>query len=325
MPSNQINLADLIGAASSVLAQNKGTLNKADAYNQNHGDNMVQIFDLINQAIGEKPKAKTSEQLAYASQKIRSQTNSGSAQVYSKALETAASQFKGQNLTTDNALALITTLLGGGQTPQATLSRSASSGNADLLTSLLGGLMGASGTQTSSSSSSDMIGDLLGGLMGASGTQASSSSSSDMIGDLLGGLMGGSSKGSTPTGMSGTDLLGSLLGGMTSSTAQRTTAKTSQKSSGLDTSDLLRGGMAYMSSKQRGASTAESLLDAVISGSPLGETPQRAQSAKMVGSALLSALTSYVTTQQQKAAGGTSGVAATRIRRAGGIKKRPGY
>lgn len=301
MPSNQINLADLIGAASSVLAQNKGTLNKADAYNQNHGDNMVQIFDLINQAIGEKPKAKTSDQLAHASQLIRSKTNSGSAQAYSKALDTAATQFQGQNLTLDNALALITTLLGGGQTAQATLNRSASSGNADMLTSLLGGLMGASGATSSAPASSDMIGDLLGGLMGAS-TQRSSS-----------------------TGMSGSDLLGSLLGGITSSPTQRTTAKTSQKSSGLDTSYLLRGGMAYMSSKQHGASTAESLLDAVISGSPLGETPQRAQSAKMVGSALLSALTSYVTTQQQKAARGTSGIAATRTRRAGGIKKRSGY
>jgi len=301
MPSNQINLADLIGAASSVLAQNQSTLNKADAFNQNHGDNMVQIFDLINQAIGEKPKAKTSEQLAYASQLVRSRTNSGSAQAYSKALETAASQFQGQNLTTDNALALITTLLGGGQTPQATFNRSASSGNADMLTSLLGG------------------------LMGASGTSSSAPASTDMIGDLLGGLMGGSSKGSTPAGMSGTDLLGSLLGGMSSTPAQRPATRTGQKSSGLDTTDLLRGGMAYMSSKQRGASTAESLLDAVISGSPLGETPQRAQSAKMVGTALLSALTSYVTAQQQKAARGTSGVAATRTKRAGGIKKRPGY
>ncbi len=119
MAQNNINLADLFGAAASALSQNQGALNQADSYNQNHGDNMVQIFNLINQAIAEKPTASASDQLAYAGRVVQRQASSGSAKVYAGALQTASQQMQGQPLNQDTAMSLITSLLGGGQPAQA--------------------------------------------------------------------------------------------------------------------------------------------------------------------------------------------------------------
>jgi len=61
----------------------------------------------------------------------------------------------------------------------------------------------------------------------------------------------------------------------------------------------MRGGMAYMSAQQRGASGSEAIMDAIISGSPLGESPQRAQSAKLIGGALLTAVTAYAASKSK--------------------------
>jgi hypothetical protein len=222
MAQNQIDLAGLFGAAASALTQNQGALNQADTYNQNHGDSMVQIFNLINQAIAEKPNASTSTQLAHASSVVRSQSSSGSAALYSGALDTASQQFKGQTLNTDNAMQLITTLLSGGQAPQPAVSQE------------------------------------------------------------------------------GTDLISSLLGAFSGDSSPQGSTQAGQGGAAIDTQDLLRGGMAYMNAQQQGASGAEALMDAVIAGSPLGESPQRTQSAKVVGGAILSAVTAYAAAQQAK-------------------------
>jgi len=40
-----------------TLAETGNTLNSADDYNHNHGDNMVQTFDMITRAMKEKKKA----------------------------------------------------------------------------------------------------------------------------------------------------------------------------------------------------------------------------------------------------------------------------
>jgi hypothetical protein len=119
--------------AAKTLAANRATLNYADAENQNHGDNMVQAFKMISQAMASQRGATPSGQLQYASEYLSQHANSGSAQVYAQGLAQAAQQFQGQQaVTPDNALLLIQSLLGGGQQPS-------SQGSADLLGSLLGG------------------------------------------------------------------------------------------------------------------------------------------------------------------------------------------
>lgn len=114
-PSQGMDLASLFNTAVQALTANRGTLNQADAYNQNHGDNMVQIFDMITQALSSQKGAPPSQQLAHASQYLAVHGTSGSAKAYSEGLARAARQFEGQkSITPDNAMMLVQSLLGGG-------------------------------------------------------------------------------------------------------------------------------------------------------------------------------------------------------------------
>lgn len=127
------DLSALFGAAAQALAANQPSLNQADTENQNHGDNMVQAFNMIAQSMADQRGRAPSTQLRHASQVLAQNAQSGSGQVYAQGLAQAAQQFRGQKaVTPDNAMVLIQSLLGGGQQP-------ASQPGADLLGTLLGG------------------------------------------------------------------------------------------------------------------------------------------------------------------------------------------
>jgi len=161
MPQNQqptgIDLAQLFGAVANSLGEQRETLNQADTYNNDHGDHMVEIFEVVTQAMKEKQNASPADQLAYASEILR-RRQSGSAQVYANGFAQAAQQFQGQSVTTDNAGMLLQTLLGGGQAPVVPSQQAG--GGSDLLGSLLGGLTGQPSQGQSTDDGLD-IGDLL--------------------------------------------------------------------------------------------------------------------------------------------------------------------
>ena len=113
-----MDLSGLFGVAAQALAANQGMLNQADAQNGNHGDNMVQMFNMITQVMNEQKRASTAQQLNQVSQYLSQNATSGSAQVYAQGLAHAAQQFQGQkSLNQNNAMMLVQSLLGGGQTP----------------------------------------------------------------------------------------------------------------------------------------------------------------------------------------------------------------
>lgn len=147
-----MDLASIFNVATQALSANQASLNQADTENQNHGDNMVQVFNMISQVMAKQPGASPSEQLNQASQYLSQHGTSGSAQVYSQGLQQAAQQFQGQSaVTPDNAMTLVQSLLGGGQS---------TSQGADLLGSLLSG--GQPSTQGSDAQGSGLdLGDLL--------------------------------------------------------------------------------------------------------------------------------------------------------------------
>jgi hypothetical protein len=152
MAKQQIDLAQLFGQVTKALAQNQSSLNQADSYNTNHGDNMVQMFNLITKAFEEKKDAKPAAQLKYAATQVK-KIGSGSAQVYAKGLARAAKDIKGSSIDTGNVMQLVLDLIAGGKkvnpAPQA----------GDPLSDILGGLMGA-GQQASGDDKLD-AGDLL--------------------------------------------------------------------------------------------------------------------------------------------------------------------
>jgi hypothetical protein len=157
-PARGTDLSALFNVAAKTLAANRSTLNQADAENQNHGDNMVQAFKMISQAMASQRGAPPSAQLRYASEYLGQNANNGSAHVYAQGLAQAAQQFQGQQaITPDNALLLIQSLLGGGQ-------QSSSQGTADLLGSLLGGQQAEQVQQVQQSQGIDLAALLSAGM-----------------------------------------------------------------------------------------------------------------------------------------------------------------
>ena len=148
-----MDLGPLFNVATQALAANQSSLNQADTENQNHGDNMVQAFNMISQVMANQQGASPSKQLRQASQYLAKNGTSGSAQVYSQGLAQAAKQFKGQSsVTPDNAMQLIGSLLAGGQQP--------ASQAGDLLGALLAGgqsLPQGSGQGQSGIDASDLL------------------------------------------------------------------------------------------------------------------------------------------------------------------------
>jgi hypothetical protein len=137
MAANKIDLLKLFQTVTSNLSQNQANLNQADTYNHDHGDHMVEIFQVITQAMQEKKGSDPADQLAYASQLLRNK-KSGSAQLYAQNLSNASQQFSGKSITPDNIGLLLQSLLGG-QTPNQSQQNAPAN---DPLSAILGGLTG---------------------------------------------------------------------------------------------------------------------------------------------------------------------------------------
>lgn len=199
--SEQLDLHSIFKAVAGTLSENKESLNQADSYNGDHGDNMVNIFNMVTKAVSEKKDADVGVQLAHAS-KVLEEQNSGSAQAYAKGFASAAQQFQGKQVTADNAMGLLQSMLSAGEEPVT----------------------------------------------------------EDPVQGLLGGLFGGDSGDDDP---------------------------------GFDVNDLLSAGKAFLTAKNRGESTKEALIGAVISASPMGKSDHRTQSSQMVANTIFDAIGSF--------------------------------
>lgn len=174
MSGEQINLLDIFKQVSKTMKTNQGALNEADDYNHDHGDHMVEIFEVITAAMKEKKNADPADQLEYAAQLLRSKSSSGSARVYAKGLTQASKDISGKSVDLNTIVPLLQTLLSGGEAKTAAAS-SSDSGLGDLLGSLLGG------TAAPEAKSADQgldISDLLGA--GLSYMQSKQNGSSDV-------------------------------------------------------------------------------------------------------------------------------------------------
>lgn len=184
MPTSAIDLYKLFGTVQKTMVKNQTVLNKADDYNHNHGDNMVQIFEVITRAMKEKSNALPADQLAYASQLLRQASSSGSAQLYAENLKDASAKLGNvKQVTPDAAMTLIQTLLGAGSTVTPQAQPQANVGG-DLLQTLLGGTASTPQGQVSGSGG-DLLGSLLGGLSGGGTAPQSGQQGQIDIGQLL--------------------------------------------------------------------------------------------------------------------------------------------
>ncbi len=284
MPETQVDLGSLFGAVSASLAENRDSLNQADAYNANHGDNMVKNFRTISRAVNQKKGSTPTDQLAYASQVLGKNVASGSARMYSQGLAQAAEQLRGHPaVTQDNAMVLLQSLLGGQSAP--TSSQGAAAG--DPLSGLLGAIMGGGQTEGQANPQTDMLGGLLSSMLGGTSGQApeqfgspsgQANQQEDMLGGLLSSMMGGASGQSQPQ--------------------PQPSAPTGQ-AGGMNMNTLLTAGMAFLQARQQGSSTVQALVNALMAGSQMNSSPHHSQSGQLVATTLINTISSMLAKPQQ--------------------------
>ncbi len=138
--ADNFDLSALFKSVTDQLTGQKDSLNEADTYNHDHGDHMVNIFDLVQKAVSKKNDKPVAEQLQYASKVVEEEAHSGSAKLYSQGLASAATNFSGERLNQDTIGLLVKSLLNA-EKPQEKPKPTSSGG---LLGSLLSGLTGQS-------------------------------------------------------------------------------------------------------------------------------------------------------------------------------------
>lgn len=133
-------LAYLFQRTTAVLHANRADLNQADPYNGDHGDHMLEIFQLASKAAGEKAGEPLADAMQYASHLLAGCEGNGSAALYSLGLAQFGTSFREYRITLDNLVAYIQSVLiesSKGSAPSAQ-----KSDEGDVLKALLNGLAG---------------------------------------------------------------------------------------------------------------------------------------------------------------------------------------
>lgn len=134
-----LNLADLFESVVGQLQQDREHLNELDRFggNANHGDNMVNNFGLIAEALRGARGQDAGAQLRKAAETLERQGRGSSAGLYAEGLREAGQRLAGQqSIGMDDLVPLLQGLLGGVQRRT-----DAQPGQGTLLDSLLPGIM----------------------------------------------------------------------------------------------------------------------------------------------------------------------------------------
>jgi hypothetical protein len=147
-----MELSTIFKSVTEQLSEQQVSLNEADTYNHDHGDHMVQIFNLIQKAVQNKADQPVAEQLEYASHVVEKEADSGSATLYAQGLSKAAKNLSGSDLGPDSLGILVKSLLNVEEPQQI-------KEEPNLLGSLLSGLTGT--TESSNKDQNFGVDDLL--------------------------------------------------------------------------------------------------------------------------------------------------------------------
>ena len=291
--ADNFDLSTVFKAVTEALAENQFNLDAADEYNGNHGTHMVETFNLIQKAVASKSDESAADQLAYASQQLRSNTTSGSAKLYADGLEDAAEQFKGKEFNQKSAGTLINALMGS--------KPSAEGGSGDFLSTLLGGLTGTpqpkpqpQAQQPAPEQPDDLVGSLLGNIPQQTSNQPQAGAGGDLLSTLLGGMGGSQAQQQQPQQDAGGDLLSTLLGGMGGAQTQQQQPQQNQSGGGDLLSTLLGGLGGSSSSSQSSGGGMGGLLSTLLG----GQGSSQGGSSGLDAKDLLSAALAYFSAKQ---------------------------
>ncbi len=92
LENSSLALAPVFAAVGQALLENRDRLNQSDPVNGNHGDHVVEIFQIATQAAAEKPEASLAESLDNAAARLEVLQDNASAQIYARGLRQIAEQ-----------------------------------------------------------------------------------------------------------------------------------------------------------------------------------------------------------------------------------------
>jgi hypothetical protein len=253
MSERQVDLGSLFGVALEAMSENRQQINDLDGYNGNHGDNMVQNLQMIQEVLAAEGSKPPAEALEHASQKLREQGQGGTSQYYANGLNQAAKQLEGRSgVDSNDVMGILQSLLGAipneGHTQQQT----------PVGGSVLGQVLGLGGggqqavPQAVPQPQQDEldIGDAVNVLLPAglaflqakqAGADTTSAATQALMSVLMGGQMNPLQAG-TPQAAAGSLVAQSLLGGLTGG---------SGGSGGVDLGGLFGTALQAMTSNQQ--------------------------------------------------------------------------
>lgn len=141
------DLVLLFQAVGDALRQNRQLFNQADPINGNHGDHMVEVFEIAAQAAEEQAEANLADAMEHAARLLSARVDNGSAQLYAHGLEQLARQLRRYNVSLDDLLNYVRGALAEAKTPSAIDQPAAGlpeggASSGDVLKALMNGLAG---------------------------------------------------------------------------------------------------------------------------------------------------------------------------------------
>jgi len=131
-------LGPLFRAVGAALRANQDELNSADTFNGNHGDHMVQVFEIAAQAVDQPGSLSLADAMQAAAQQLAEQPGNGSARIYALGLDQMAQQFRRYNITLNDLLGYVSTILEENTEPGSVVGER----SGDALKALVSGLVG---------------------------------------------------------------------------------------------------------------------------------------------------------------------------------------
>jgi hypothetical protein len=129
-------LQEIFRAVGKALEEHRVELNQMDELNHNHGDHMVEVFQLAAQAGQEMQAAPLADAMDHAAGLLRERTQNGSAQVYARGLGLLAAQFSQRQIDLDDLLPVVQSYLG----EQGQSADEGSAGSGEVLKGLMAAL-----------------------------------------------------------------------------------------------------------------------------------------------------------------------------------------
>lgn len=146
MGDNSINndLSTLFASVSQRLNAERGSLNAADTYNENHGDHMIEIFDVVAEAQRHLDLRDLPSGMRAAARELLTLQNNGSAQVYSRGLESFGDAFEKAGVSLADLTAFVGQTLDMSSGPVQTVipGEETETGKSQVLKALVNGLTG---------------------------------------------------------------------------------------------------------------------------------------------------------------------------------------